>query len=142
MRLAPTVLTVACLVVTSCTSDSKSAATAATTTIAVTVAGGSGAPRAITVSAVDCVHTDPAKQPISVHRALSCPDGTSVAVKGITKHGADGSTMVCDSVPGNDCLKIDGAGVVAAPSGGTVWYIGTVSKGVLTTDRSVPPMNP
>ncbi|MGZ4671573.1 MAG: hypothetical protein ACXVH5_04015 [Ilumatobacteraceae bacterium] len=140
MRLAPTVVTAALLVVTSCTSDST--ATATTTTTAVTVTTGSEAPKAITVSAVECVHTDPAKQPISVHRALTCPDGTSVAVKGITTRGADGSSMLCDAVPDTDCLKIDGADVVAAPSGGTVWYIGTVSKGVLTTDRTVPPKNP
>ncbi len=142
MRLAPSVLTAAFLVVTSCTSDSKSAATAATTTTAVTVTTGSEAPKAITVSAVECVHTDPAKQPISVHRALTCPDGTSVAVKGTTTHSADGSTMLCDAVPSTDCLKLDGADVVAAPSGGTVWYTGTVSKGVLTTDRSAPPVSP
>ncbi len=127
MRLAPTLLTAAILVATSCAGDSKSAATAATTTTAVTVDVGSEAPKAI--GAVECVHTDPAKQPISVHRALSCPDGTSVAVKGIVTRGSDGSTLLCDAVPGNDCLKIDGGDVVTGPSGGTVWYTGTVTQG-------------
>ena len=89
-------------------------------------------------AAVQCVHTDPAKMPISVHRALSCPDGTAVAVWGIVTRGADGSTMLCDDATGDVCLKIDSGAAINSPGslGGKVFFTGTVSKGVLTTPRS------
>ena len=133
MRFASTLLIAAVLVATSCTSDPKSAQT---TTTAGTNEVGSAAPINTSNSAVECVHTDPGKLPISVHRALSCPDGTTVSVRGIVTRGADGSTMLCDAVPGDVCLKVDGAHVVLGLDSGTVTYTGTVAKGVLNASRS------
>jgi hypothetical protein len=76
--------------------------------------------------------------PISVHRALSCPDGTEVAVWGIVTQSADGSTMLCDDATGTACLKVDAGATIDSPGslGGKVFFTGIVTKGVLTTPRS------
>ena len=134
-------LTAAVLIATSCTNEARATGTTTTVTTAATtttVQVISAAPNNTSADAVQCVHTDPAKMPISVHRALSCPDGTTVAVWGIVKRGADGSTMLCDDATGTSCMKIDGGAAIDGPGslGGKVFFTGTVSKGVLTTPRS------
>jgi hypothetical protein len=130
-------LTAALLVAASCTSDARATATATVVTTT-TVQVERAVPINASAAAVQCVHTDPAKMPISVHRALSCPDGTAVAVWGIVKRNADGSTMLCDDATGDACLKIDGSVAIDSPDsiGGKVFFTGTVSKGVLTTPRA------
>jgi hypothetical protein len=89
-----------------------------------------------------CVHTDPGKRPITVHRAVNCPDGTAVSVQGIVIRGADGSTQLCDEVSAGphttclgDVLIIRGNG---QSPGGFVGYTGTISNGVLTIDQGPP----
>lgn len=131
-------LTAVVLVTASCTSDARSPGTTTTAAAGTTVQVVSAAPNNTSDEAVQCVHTDPAKMPISVHRALSCPDGTAVAVWGIVTRSADGSTMLCDDGTGTNCLKVDGGAVIASPGsvGGKVFFTGTVSKGVLTAPRS------
>ena len=149
MRLAPTVLTAAVLVAASCSADARATGTTTATTTAIaaatttTLPAISAVPINTSADAVECVHTDPGKMPISVHRALSCPDGTEVAVWGIVTHSADGSTMLCDDATGTACLKI-GAGAAIDPGtvGGKVFFTGIVSKGVLTTPRSPVLENP
>lgn len=89
-----------------------------------------------------CVHTDPGRQPISVHRAVNCPSGTEVSVQGILVRTADGSIVLCDAVSpstANACqgdgLTVSGASQSPAPKpvGTTkVVYTGTVSGGVLS----------
>jgi uncharacterized protein YdeI (BOF family) len=141
MRLASTVLTAAVLVAASCSADARATGTTTTTTTAATTTTlpvKSAVPINTSTAAVQCVHTDPGKMPISVHRALSCPDGTEVAVWGIVTRGADGSTMLCDDATGTACLKIDAGAAIDSPGslGGKVFFTGIVSKGVLTTPRS------
>lgn len=130
-------LTAAVLVAAACTNEAR--ATGTTTAAATTTAQVISAVSISTsTAAVQCVHTDPAKMPISVHRALSCPDGTTVAVWGILTRSADGSTMLCDDANGASCLKIDRGVAIDSPGslGGKVFFTGTVSQGVLTTPRS------
>ena len=45
---------------------------------------------------IDCTHTDPAATPISVSRALTCPDGTRVWVRGVLMTKVDGTRWICD----------------------------------------------
>jgi hypothetical protein len=89
-----------------------------------------------------CVHTDPGKRPITVHRAVNCPDGTAVSVQGIVIRGADGSTQLCDEVSAGphttclgDVLIIRGN---SQSAGGLAGYTGTVANGVLTIDQGPP----
>ncbi|HEY7625575.1 MAG TPA: hypothetical protein VH761_00855 [Ilumatobacteraceae bacterium] len=89
--------------------------------------------------AVQCVSTDPGWRPISVHRAVSCPDGTKVTVQGILIHDANGLAVLCDvaSASRDRCI---GAGVtvegfapepVLASSVDKVMLTGVVSGHVL-----------
>jgi hypothetical protein len=146
MRLAPTVLTAAVLVAASCTSEARATGTTTTTTAATTTTLPviKAVPINTSAAAVECVHTDPAKMPISVHRALSCPDGTEVAVWGIVKRSGDGSTMLCDDATATACLKVDAGASIESPGsvGGKVFFTGIVSKGVLTPPRSPVLANP
>ncbi|MEY2583737.1 MAG: hypothetical protein QOE09_3586 [Ilumatobacteraceae bacterium] len=45
---------------------------------------------------VACTYTDPAAAPIPVVRALTCPDGTQVWVRGVVKTKDDGTRWICD----------------------------------------------
>ena len=139
MRLAPTMLTAAVLVAASCTSEARATGTTTTTAAATTTLPAKEAvPINTSIDAVECVHTDPGKMPISVHRALSCPDGTEVAVWGIVRRSGDGSTMLCDDATATACLKVDAGASIESPGdiGGKVFFTGVVSEGVLTTPRS------
>jgi hypothetical protein len=125
-------------------SCAKETTTAPTTTPA--AATGTATSRVGTDTTIDlaqlCVHTDPGKRPINVHRAVNCPDGTPVSVQGIVIRGADGSTRLCDEVSAGphttclgDVLIIRGNG---QSPGGFVGYTGTISNGVLTIDQGPP----
>jgi hypothetical protein len=58
-----------------------------------------------------CTHTDPGRRPITVSRALTCPDGTAVSVTGTLVTAADGTMMLCGSVPAADATACEGAGL-------------------------------
>lgn len=137
MKFGPILVIAAVVVGSSCTDESPAttATTVAKTVQVDTDAGGNP----IDLGRL-CVHTDPGQLPISVHRALSCPDGTMVSVSGIVTRGADGSTLLCDSAPDDFCLTING-GSARGASAGTIGYTGTVSKGVLTV-TSTPEVGP
>ena len=134
MKISPTLLIAVVVLGTACTGAAHSSATTS-------IAGGKSESTEVPTSTIDiateCVHTDPGKLPVSVHRALSCPDGTSVSVQGIATTGEDGSVMLCDPAPAEFCLTIDGGTAMPAggPSGATVGYTGTVSNGVLSVER-------
>lgn len=89
--------------------------------------------------AAQCVSTDPAWRPISVHRAVNCPDGTLVTVQGILVHDAHRATTLCDVVTatGDRCvgdgLSLKGAvdSPVLAAAVGKVIFTGVVSGHVL-----------
>ena len=136
MRIRPLLVIAAVAVGSACSGEpqSSTATTVAKTVPVDTDAGGNP----IDLGRL-CVHTDPGKLPISVHRALSCPDGTSVSVRGIIIGASGGSVQLCDSsAGGDDCLTID-AGVLPIDDNRTsvtaIDYTGTVSKGVLTVTR-------
>jgi hypothetical protein len=141
MRIGPLLVIAAVMVGGACTNEAQSSDTTAVakTVEVATDAGG---------NPIDfgrlCVHTDPGKLPISVHRALGCPDGTSVSVRGIIVGAAGGAVLLCDTGAGGDnCLTIDG-GVLPVDGDGSpgaaIDYTGTVSKGVLTvTSPAVVP---
>ncbi len=140
MRLGPALLVAVMTVGSSCTNH-PGATTETTDTTSTTQPG-----QSIDFAEL-CVHTDPGWRPISVHRAAHCPDGTAVDVQGITIIGADGSTMLCDSVStqvptkcAGDGLALHGGAPTAASgsSGGKTSYHGTVSKGVLTIEPLAP----
>ncbi len=133
MRIGTLLMIAAVTVVSACTSESR-AGTATTVAKAVPVDTDAGG-NPIDLGRL-CVHTDPGKLPISVHRALSCPDGTAVSVRGIIIGASGGSVQLCDSAAGgDDCLTID-AGVLPIDDNRTsvtpIDYTGTVSQGVLT----------
>jgi hypothetical protein len=89
--------------------------------------------------AAQCVSTDPAWRPISVHRAVNCPDGTLVTVQGILVHDAHRATTLCDVVTatGDRCvgdeLSLKGAvdSPVLAAAVGKVIFTGVLSGHVL-----------
>jgi hypothetical protein len=72
--------------------SSTSSTPAGTVPESLTPAGGSVA----TDFGVDCTHTDPGATPISVSRALTCPDGTRVWVRAVMLTQADGIRWICD----------------------------------------------
>lgn len=125
------------VVSTSCTSDAESIAP---TSVAESAPSSTAAPVDTDNRAERCVSTDPGATPISVHRALSCPDGTKVWVRGILRASADG-TELCDPAPDEFCVTLETGGL---PVNGTaVALSGTVSGGVLSvgggpTLESVP----
>jgi hypothetical protein len=135
MRIGPLLVIAAVMVGSACASDAQSSdTTAVATTVPLPTDAGS--------NPIDparlCVSTDPGWTPISIHRALSCPDGTSVSVRGIIIGGSGGSVLLCDSAAGgDDCLTID-RGVLPIDDNRTavdqIFYTGTVSKGVLTVN--------
>lgn len=102
--------------------------------------GARPAPQPAIDRAEQCVSTDPGWRPISVHRAVNCPEGTPVTVQGVLIHAADGSAKLCDVVnPTHDqCvgdgLTVDGAAAqpVLASSVFEVVLSGVVSGRVLT----------
>ena len=135
MKLGPTTVLIAVVVLGSaCTGAERSTGT---TSISNRKTASTDVPTSTIDVAAECVHTDPGKLPVSVHRALSCPDGTSVSVQGIVTTGEDGSVMLCDPAPNEFCLTVDGATVMPTdgPSGATVGYTGTMSNGVLSVER-------
>ena len=76
--------------------------------------------------AVQCVSTDPGWNPISVHRAVNCPDGTPVTVSGVVIAQPDGARLLCDSsIVDENCLTL--VGVSPAP------YPPTISSEVVFT---------
>ena len=100
------------VVSTSCTSDAPSTAL---TSVAKSAPTSTAAPVDTDNRAERCVSTDPAATPISVHRALSCPDGTKVWVRGIVRATADG-TELCDPAPDEFCVTLETGGL---PANGT-----------------------
>jgi hypothetical protein len=89
---------------------------------------------------VQCVWTDPGRLPISVHRAIHCPDGTAVTVSGVLVDGPGATQLLCDSALVSDwCLTVDGITPADFPPAvsGEVVLIGTVSGGHLVA-RSHP----
>lgn len=69
-----------------------------------------------------CTYTDPAATPISVGRALTCPDGTRVWVDGVLMIDADGTRLICDeeaatshAACADNGLQIIGPGLTSPP---------------------------
>ena len=101
MKIGPLLLIAALVFGGACAGESQaSPATAVTTTVPVAIDIG-GNP--IDLGRL-CVHTDPGQLPISVHRALNCPDGTMVSVSGIIIGSSGGSVLLCDT-PADDSAK-------------------------------------
>jgi hypothetical protein len=80
-----------------------------------------------------CTYTDPGATPISVGRALTCPDGTRVWVDGALLIDADGTRSICDEVAAtspascaDNGLRIIGPGLTSPP------LIGVKSGSTLT----------
>ena len=83
---------------------------------------------------MSCTYTDPVMRPISVARALTCPDHTSVWVEGTVVHTADDGQYLCDAVGAAGIRPCAGAGVEltgTSPTGSTT-VRGVISNGVLT----------
>jgi hypothetical protein len=137
MKIGPILVLAAVVIGGACTGESQASPA---TTVATTVPVGLD----IGGNPIDlgrlCVHTDPGQLPISVHRALNCPDGTMVSVTGIVVHGSDGSVLLCDRPAKDFCLSIDD-GSAAGATGAPIDYTGTVSKGVLTV-ATTPQVGP
>jgi hypothetical protein len=85
--------------------------------------------------------------PISVHRAVSCPDGTTVSVQGIVVRASDGTTMLCDAVAEFEPAKCAGDTLVlswddstdAPPQPETQrGYVGTVNDGAMSVTWPPP----
>ena len=97
-------------VASSCQNDAAIASASSTSSIpagtgsrSLTPAGGS-----VTGLGVACTYTDPGATSISVGRALTCPDGTSVWVRGVVMTKADGTRWICDedaSSSANECAE-------------------------------------
>jgi hypothetical protein len=127
-----------------CTHDSRSSADTVVvrTASAGTIPSRSANSTDATDGAALCVYTDPGRRPISVHRALSCPDGTQVSVRGIVIGAGGGRVLLCDQGPGShDCLTIERGvmpNVAGGPPGTPTDYTGTVSKGVLSVGAAPP----
>jgi hypothetical protein len=80
-----------------------------------------------------CTYTDPGATPISVGRALTCPDGTRVWVDGVLIIDADGTRSICDEEAAtspascaDNGLRIIGPGLTSPP------LIGVKSGSTLT----------
>lgn len=86
-----------------------------------------------------CDYTDPGKYPISVGRALTCPDGTAVEVTGQFIRDQDGVAWLCDQIAGSDTRPCTGQGlqVIGEPTavGGT--YSGLKQGNTLVVDSAV-----
>jgi hypothetical protein len=137
VKLRAPLVIIAAIVGCACSSDSRSSGTTVvvTTDSAGTSASTSANPTKTSDQAPLCVYTDPAMRPISVHRALSCPDGTHVSVRGVVIGAGGGPVLLCDQGPGShDCLTIERGvlPVIPSQSSNPMDYTGTVSKGVLS----------
>ena len=113
-----------------------------------TPAGGS----VVTDLGVACTHTDPAATAISVSRALTCPDGTQVWVRGVLVTKADGTRWICDkdtATSANECADkglqvIGGVGptgiqLIGVKSGRTLRVQDELATRTLVTTPSTAP---
>jgi len=97
-------------------STAATATTAAPTTTTppeTTVASGSTTEATLSTSTpfTRCNYTDPGKFPISVSRALGCPDGTRVDVSGAFVRDGNGVAWLCDQLAGSEQRPCVGQGL-------------------------------